>query len=220
MTFFNVHVKMKEGLINISGSLFFSDSQAMLKVLSSPKVTSRLAAECLDALSALASQNEVTLMWMPGHCGIPGNEKAYKLVRQGAATPLIGPEPALAIPRCSAREAIKNWIKCQHRIAWKNLPGHRRCKRFISRPCKKIAEDLLKLRRHQLRMVVTFLTGHTPVRKHLNIMGLFDGDPTCRFCRMETETVYITCCCEVLACQCYNFFGKLFAEPKYRKTTI
>jgi hypothetical protein len=32
---------------------------------------------------------------------------------------------------------------------------------------------------------------------------------------MEIETVQqIICCCEVLAHQPYNFFGKLFAEPK------
>jgi hypothetical protein len=32
---------------------------------------------------------------------------------------------------------------------------------------------------------------------------------------METETVqHIICCCEVLARQRYNFFGKLIAEPK------
>jgi hypothetical protein len=64
-------------------------------------------------------------------------------------------------------------------------------------------------------MVVSFLMGHASVRKHLHIMGLFDGDPTCRFSRMETETVYhIICCCEALAHQHYNFFGKLFAEPE------
>jgi hypothetical protein len=38
-------------------------------------------------------------------------------------------------------------------------------------------------------MVVAILTGHAPVWRHLNIMALFDGDPTCRFCRLETETV-------------------------------
>jgi hypothetical protein len=32
---------------------------------------------------------------------------------------------------------------------------------------------------------------------------------------METETVqYIICCCEVLAHQRYNVFGRLIAEPK------
>jgi hypothetical protein len=46
-------------------------------------------------------------------------------------------------------------------------------------------------------------------------MGLFDGDPTCRFCRKETETVqHIICCCEALASQRYNIFGNLFVEPK------
>jgi hypothetical protein len=64
-------------------------------------------------------------------------------------------------------------------------------------------------------MVVAILTGRVHVRRHLYIMGLFNGDPTCRFCRMETETVqHFICCCEVLACQRYNVFGELIAEPK------
>jgi hypothetical protein len=62
---------------------------------------------------------------------------------------------------------------------------------------------------------VEFLTGHAAVKKHLNIMGLFDGDANCRFCKLETETAcHILCCCEALACQRYNFFGQFFAEPE------
>jgi hypothetical protein len=46
-------------------------------------------------------------------------------------------------------------------------------------------------------------------------MGLFDGDPTCRFFWKETETVqHIMCCCEALARQRYNVFGKLIVAPK------
>jgi ribonuclease HI len=104
--------------------LIFSDSQAAIKALSGPKVISGLVAGCLDALSVLASENEVTLVWVPGHCGIHGNEKADKLGRHGAATPFLGPELALGISRGSAREGIKNCVECQHRIAWNNLPGH------------------------------------------------------------------------------------------------
>jgi hypothetical protein len=178
-------------------------------------VTSGLVAECLDALYALASLNEVTLLWVPGHCGIPGNEEADKLARQASAMPLLGSGLALGIPRCSAREAIKNWTEYQHYSAWKDLPGHRHGKLFISRPRKRRAEDLLKLSRHQLKMAVAVLTGHAPARRHLCIMGLFDGDPTCRFCRMETQTVqHILCCCDMLARQRYNIFRKPFAEPK------
>jgi hypothetical protein len=64
-------------------------------------------------------------------------------------------------------------------------------------------------------MVVVILSGHVQVRRRLYIMGVFDGDPTCRFCRMETETVQrIICCCEALARQRYNVFGRLIAEPE------
>jgi hypothetical protein len=125
-----------------------------------------------------------------------------------SAVPLLSSEPALGITKCSAREAINH-------SAWRNLPGHWHGKLFIGRPCKKRADDLLKLSRHQLKMVVAILTGHAPVRGHLYVMGLFEGDPTCRFCRKKTEIVqHIICCCEVLAHQWYNVLGNPLVEPK------
>jgi hypothetical protein len=79
-------------------------------------VISRLVAECQDALFALANLKEVTLIWVPGHCGILGNEEADKLDRQASAIPPLGPEPSLGIPKCLAREAIKKWTEHQHFI--------------------------------------------------------------------------------------------------------
>ena len=64
-------------------------------------------------------------------------------------------------------------------------------------------------------MIIAILTRHVPERGHLYIMGLFDGDPTCRFCRMETETVqHIIRWCEAFARQRYNVFRKLVVEPE------
>jgi hypothetical protein len=64
-------------------------------------------------------------------------------------------------------------------------------------------------------MVVALLTGHAHVKKHLNLMGLCDGDPDCRFCKLETEIVHhFICCCEALARQQCNFSGKFSVEPK------
>ena len=128
--------------------------------------------------------------------------------------PLLGPESALGISKCLAREAIKSWTEYQHFSTWEIAPGCRHGKLFIGRPCKKRANGLLKLGRHQLKMAVAILIGHAPVRGHLRIMGLISGDPSCRFCKMETETLqHITCCCEVLAHQCYNIFENPFVEP-------
>jgi len=92
----------------------------------------------------LASLNEVTLAWVPGHRDISGNEEADKLARQASAMPLLGPEPALGIPKCSVREAIQNWTEVQHHIAWVDTPGLRHGKLFIGTTCKKRADDLLK----------------------------------------------------------------------------
>ena len=64
-------------------------------------------------------------------------------------------------------------------------------------------------------MAIAIYTGHAPVRGYLLTMGLFDEDPICRFCGVETETVqHIICCCEVLARQRYNVFGRLIVERK------
>jgi len=152
---------------------------------------------------------------VPGHRGISGNEEADNLARQASATPLLGPEPALGIPKCSVREAIRSWTAVQHLRAWIDLPGLRHGKLFIGRPCKKKADDLLKLGRHQLKMVTAIYKGHASVRGHLYTMGLFDGDPICRVCGMETETVqHIICCCEAMARQRYNVFGRPTVEQK------
>ena len=119
------------------------------------------------------------------------------------------------IPKCSVREAIKNWTEVQHHSAWKDLAGLKHGKLFIGRSCKKRVYDLLKLSRHKLKMVTAIFTGHAPVRGHLYILGLFDGYPICRSCGMETETVqHVICCCDVLALQRYNVFGRLIVETK------
>jgi hypothetical protein len=60
-----------------------------------------------------------------------------------------------------------------------------------------------------------YQNAHAHVRGHLRTIGLFDGDPSCRLCGMETETVqHLACRCEALSRQRYNVFGELIIESK------
>jgi hypothetical protein len=91
-------------------------------------------------------------MWIIGN--IKPDQKPFKevdkLAKQASATPLTGPEPTLGIPKYLAREAIRTWTIDQHYRHWRDVPRHKHGKLFIRGPCKKRAEDLLKLSRHQL----------------------------------------------------------------------
>ena len=60
--------------------LILSYSQAALKALSNPKVTSGLVADCLDALSVLASMNEVNLIWVLGTAAFVAMKRLISLL--------------------------------------------------------------------------------------------------------------------------------------------
>jgi hypothetical protein len=176
-------------------------------------VTSRLVEECQDAVLALTN-------WVPGHHGVLGNEQADMLARQSSAVPLLGTEPAVGTSRCLVREKITNWTELQYSNTWTQIPGCKHGKLFIGRTCKKRADDLLNLDGHQLKLIAVILTGRAPVRGHLRTIGLFDGDPSCRLCGLETETVqHLVCCCYALSGQRYNvFWGELIIEPNVIRT--
>ncbi|KAJ8910154.1 hypothetical protein NQ315_007483 [Exocentrus adspersus] len=92
-----------------------TDNQAALKGLRNHKVTSRLLWECWEELSDLARHNRVVLLWVPGHSGIKGNEKADGLARKGSSASYIGPEPAVGVSKTMVRSQVKEWVNAQHK---------------------------------------------------------------------------------------------------------
>nr|XP_012215485.1 PREDICTED: uncharacterized protein LOC105667929 [Linepithema humile] len=94
-----------------------TDSQAAIKALGAPIITSRLVRECRCVLNELAREREVTVTWVPGHSGIQGNECADQLAKAGSeltmARALMGDTPnreltwsIRALSRKDARTAV------------------------------------------------------------------------------------------------------------------
>ncbi|KAJ8971871.1 hypothetical protein NQ317_014147 [Molorchus minor] len=58
-------------------------------------------------------------------------------------------------------------------------------------------------------------TGHLPVRKHLNKIGMYNGDLRYRQCNKDTETVlHILCQCEAFDHRRQNIYGKPNMDPQ------
>jgi hypothetical protein len=51
------------------------------------------------SLQRLSIYNTVQLLWVPGHCGIIGNEEADGLAGVGSESKFYGPEPCLIVPK-------------------------------------------------------------------------------------------------------------------------
>ena len=95
-----------------------SDSEAALKALASPVVKQMLVGNCINNLNFLGQNNQVMLMWVPGHSNIVGNEEADTLAKAGAFKRCEIPEPAVPVSYRRCRLEVRHWIKKEHKFVW------------------------------------------------------------------------------------------------------
>jgi ribonuclease HI len=100
---------ISKGIVNGVVSIC-SDSRAALLALKSYAVSSRVVLQCRDSLQELALSNRVRLVWVPGHCGIHGNEEADALARAGSGSAFLEPEPCLPSAPSSVRQREREWL--------------------------------------------------------------------------------------------------------------
>ena len=166
-----------------------SDSQAAIRALSAPRITSKIVFECRKLLEQVACDHETTLVWVPGHMGIELNEKADWLAQVAARTRLQGPEPMIGIPPATVKLEIAEWARKKHEETWRSNLLCRQSHEFMPNLALKIVnKKLLGLSKIDLRFLIGLLTGHTGVNYMLHKMGLVDT-PRCELCNLEDESV-------------------------------
>ena len=164
-----------------------SDSQAALKALASPRVKQLLVGNCINNLNMLSHNNQVKLMWVPGHSDIEGNEQADTLAKNGAFTVCEIPEPAVPISYCRCRLEVRYWVQKEHAKAWNHADSYRHTKGVIRTTDKIPSKSLLKLSRKKLRQVLQILTGHGNLAKHRHKTGKAQT-ALCPKCQEAEET--------------------------------
>jgi ribonuclease HI len=188
-----------------------SDSKAALFALDSFRVRSKTIWECLQVLQCLGALNDLTLLWVPGHCDIAGNESADQLAKKGLEQPNF--ELTLPISHCVVKARVEFEIEKCSNDYWRNTSGQLHAKKFIPLRDMKRSRNLLGLNRVSAGRVTRIITGHCRLNYHLDKMGLVQ-DPLCRFCAEDNETAeHVLCECPALARRREKVWKKLFTTP-------
>lgn len=186
---------------------FCSDSQAAIKALASAESRSQLVNVCRSLLEDLSTVNNVFIVWVPGHSGITGNERADELARSGAAIEFVGPEPALPISPCLVRRRISSWAESAHKVIWDNLDTCRQTKLYLKEPSIKVSKYLLDHSKQNCSILVRALTGHCKLNYHMATVRLAESF-SCDSCNAEYETPYhLICSCSAFAQLRFRIFG-------------
>ena len=147
--------------------------------------------------------------------GVRGNAVADKLARSGSAQRFVGPEPFLGVSIQNIRRKLNRWMGKQHIALWRGpCNTQRQAGELIPGPDLATGARLLSFNGTQTKVVISLLTGHNTLRRHLCIMGLGDN-PICGRCGTEEEnSVHNLSECEALASLRHTYLGSSFLDPE------
>ena len=185
---------IRSGIVNKCVCIH-TDSQAAIKALDNPKIRSKTILSAVNIVNKLGEKNSVTLAWVPGHSGIPGNELADLFARCAVNTLCVGPEPFVPVSARVCRTNMLSWSAKQHQKRWNEMLGSQHARTTVPNISNKRARLVLRLNKRCIRQLFQVLTGHSELADHRFRIGKRNS-PICPKCELENENVihYIEKC--------------------------
>ena len=92
-------------------------------------------------------------------------------------------------PQCSIKQTVKDKIREEWDLQWRNYDKARMSKLFIKNSCKFKAKEALTMGRQRLGTLIRIVTGHNALNYFRNKVDE-DINSECRFCMEEDETFW------------------------------
>ena len=164
--------------------VIFTDSLSTLKALENLEVSNHAGLDCLAlTISKLLTSYDIqlTLQWIPGHCGLQGNERADRLARDGAGKE----QPENPSSYNTVRQILRNNSRDEWLKRWRDGETGRVVFREMKEPNPK--DSINSLTRKDQSAIFQLRTGHSKLNFSLN---RFDPchPPHCRSCTHPYET--------------------------------
>ena len=165
---------------------FFTDSDSSLQAIQATHIHTKMAANLTQQLNLLGSQHRVKLNWVPGHEGVPGNERADALARAGTELPT---DKNINIPLALANITgiLSRTLFKQHIANYKSLNYSPKGKIPITAYLKSNKYALISSSTKDIRRLTWLLTGHSPLYYFQYVCNKRTS-PDCAHCPEVPET--------------------------------
>ncbi|XP_053990548.1 uncharacterized protein LOC128882807 [Hylaeus volcanicus] len=187
-----------------------TDSRAAILALDKAEIKSKTTKEYKTKLNTLAKMGKkISIIWVPGHNDIYGNERADRLANLGSDSIPVGPEPIISLPETAYREEIRKWREQEKKRKWAETGECTQAKELLGGETnvRKRSKKKIQMEKQKARDVVSILTGHALLNAYLNKMGVSDTS-TCRKCEKARETTkHILCECSRLMNERLKYLG-------------
>lgn len=165
--------------------LVVTDSQSAISAIESPKAKHPFIQGVQAELDS--AEHLTALMWIPGHCGIRGNERADELAGIGRNSPLLTPK--------TPADDVKKWVRD---TIWRSWSDEWRRDRILflrkSKPSTGPGEDLPN--RREQTVLSRLRTGHTRV-SHSMTTNSSGFHRQCEICVTPNTVEHFLCTCPV-----------------------